>query len=324
MGPRPKAASLAALRSRALADGAGRANRHSATTPTTAMASSIVAARAAEGDRCGCCQQHQISSSQRVDATHATGAGPHHRGARSESETVIEALGEDGMALGHERGQGGGEERQAMVSAGDLRRQQEREHHPDRREGDVGEAHQDQSAVERSRRSTDPDQRRHCDVVQRRMVGDPHPAVADVVGSRPLGLPLARFEWDLGERTDLGQASRGDLLCVADVRRLVRREERRLLQGVQGPDAHERDDDRDEADDDRHRDSLRVDGCDVAARGGFRQRHAGKLPRAGPGYSARFRPSSSVHESPPAASSPAPTIVPTWPASTQARSFSHA
>ncbi len=137
------------------------------------------------------------------------------------------------MSLRDQRDECSREQGQSVVAAGELGGQQEREYNTHRSKRHVGEPHQDQATVRGTRCVADPDERGHRDVVEGWMVRHPHPAVSDVVGRRSLCLPLTGLDRHLRERTDLRQPERCDLVGVADMRCLVRRPERCLLQRMQ-------------------------------------------------------------------------------------------
>ena len=75
----------------------------------------------------------------------------------------------------------------------------------------------------------EPDQRSDGDVVQRRVVGDPHGAIAAVTAGRSLDL-LHGAVWHSWLALDLGQPEVGDLVGVPEVGLLVGVVERRMLE----------------------------------------------------------------------------------------------
>jgi hypothetical protein len=196
-------------------------------------------------------EDHEISTRQVVDAADAPCTGPHECGAGREPQPVVEALGEDGVALGNERSEGGGEQGETLIAPCDLQGEQERENDTDRGERNVGKPHQDEPTVGGLDHTAAPDQRRHRHVVQRRVIRHPDGSVADVTGGRALGLPLPGLDGDFGEPPDLGEPERRHLVRVAHVGGFVRRRERRLLERVEPADTEKRDHDRDESHQDR-------------------------------------------------------------------------
>ena len=162
-------------------------SRSRATAPTTTTASSIVAVRVPAATRRHRAEDDQVAT---VGAAQTAHARPHQPGAGGERQPIVEAAGEVRVALrdeGDDRRRG---EADPARPAGQLRRQQVREHDAGGGEGDVGEAHQQQPAVRTVGRLGEPDQRGDGDVVQRRVVGHPHGAVAAVPAGPALDLPL--------------------------------------------------------------------------------------------------------------------------------------
>ena len=78
--------------------------------------------------------------------------------------------------------------------------------HPDGGEQHVGQTQEQQPAVGPMGELGEPDQRRGEQVVERRVVGHPHPPVPVVLTRVGLGLPLHRPVRDVGGAVDLGHA----------------------------------------------------------------------------------------------------------------------
>ena len=162
------------------------------------------------------------------------------------------------VPLGHEGDDRRGSQPDATF-AGQFRSQQVRETDTDRRQRRVRQAHQQQAAVRTIGGLGEPDQRRRQDVVERRVVGHPHPGVTSSAGSRSFRLPLPGAVWHGRLSIDLGKAKLGDLVGVAEVRLLIRVVERRLLEREHRRDADEGDHHPDQTDDRRGHPTARRD-----------------------------------------------------------------
>ena len=146
------------------------------------------------------------------------------------------------MTLGDEGGNRRRSDTDAADPAAEITGEQVREADSYGGEGDVRKAHEHQPTVGTIERVGQPDQRGRGDVVQRRVVGNPHRSVAVVTARVALGLPLRGAGGHVGRLGDLREIETGDLVGVADVGRFVGGDERRLLERVHRRDADEHDD----------------------------------------------------------------------------------
>ena len=167
---------------------------------------------------------------RRADAPHT---GPDHSRRRGEPEAVVHRFGEQDQPLRNEGGDRRRSHTDATPSTTEVAGEQVGEHHAGGGEGDVRQTHHHQAAVGPVGGVSEPDQRRGDDVVQRRVVGDPHIAVTVVATGLTLRLPLHRAVGDVRGFGDLGEIEVGDVVGVAEMGCLVGWSERRLLEGEQ-------------------------------------------------------------------------------------------